>query len=207
MEKKSILILIGALLLAGATAATAYSRSMSPQQTSTNSYVGTTTNTGYGGGMMGGGMMGGMMGRGMMGGGYGGQQPSTTASGSPNGTTGWSWQGMWGWCHGMMSNFGGWFSNQTSSNQTTSPNQISITGYSFQPSILTVQKGTTVTWTNYDSAIHTVESGTAANPTSTFSSGNLSQGQSFSYTFTQDGTFVYHCDLHSSMTGVVIVEG
>jgi len=112
MERRSVMILIAALLLAGATAATAYSRSMSPQQASTGSYVGTTTGVGHGGGngMMGGGMVGGMMG-----GSYVGQQASATANGSSNSIARWSWQGMWSWCRGMMSDFGGRLYNQTSS--------------------------------------------------------------------------------------------
>ena len=120
MERKSVLILIGALLLAGATAATAYSRFMSPQQVSQGTYPGATT--GYNGwnGMMGGGMMG----RGMMGWGHGGQQISTSGNTMSNSTSGWNWQGMWDWCRGMMSGFGEWFSNQTApSNQTASLGQ------------------------------------------------------------------------------------
>jgi plastocyanin len=73
--------------------------------------------------------------------------------------------------------------------------------------MLVVQKGTTVTWTNYDPVAHSVESGTHDNPTGLFESSLLNQGQSFSYTFNEAGTFVYHCDPHPYMTGVVIVQG
>jgi len=38
-----------------------------------------------------------------------------------------------------------------------------------------------------------------------FNSGNLSTGQSFSFTFVSRGTFTYHCRIHPSMTGTVSV--
>jgi hypothetical protein len=111
MERKSVLILIGALLLAGATAATAYSRFISPQQVSQGTYP--EIGTGYLGrnGMMGGGMMG----QDMMGWGYGGQQTSTAGYESTNATTGWNWQEMWSWCRNMMSGFGSPFAESANS--------------------------------------------------------------------------------------------
>ncbi len=101
MERKSVLILIGALLLAGATAATAYSRLTSLQQVSQGTYPGTGGNMG----------MNGMMGRGMMEWGYGEQQTAT----SSNATTVWNLQEMWDWCRNMMSGFGPWPTGQTNS--------------------------------------------------------------------------------------------
>ena len=40
-----------------------------------------------------------------------------------------------------------------------------------------------------------------------FNSGNLSSGQSFSFTFMSRGSFSYHCRIHPSMTGTVSVTG
>ncbi|MCP8315647.1 MAG: hypothetical protein H3Z51_02130, partial [archaeon] len=37
-------------------------------------------------------------------------------------------------------------------------------------------------------------------------SGPLYQGQSFSYTFTEPGVYVYHCDPHPYMVGTIIVQ-
>ena len=39
----------------------------------------------------------------------------------------------------------------------------------------------------------------------TFSSGNLPSGSQFSHTFTNTGSFDYHCTIHSGMTGTVVV--
>ena len=39
----------------------------------------------------------------------------------------------------------------------------------------------------------------------TFSSGSLPAGAQFSHTFTNSGSFAYHCTIHSGMTGTVVV--
>jgi plastocyanin len=72
----------------------------------------------------------------------------------------------------------------------------------FQPNSLTVKVGTTVTWTNKESLQHTVTSDTGL-----FDSGLLSQGGTFSYTFTKAGEYSYYCTPHRGlgMTGKIIV--
>jgi plastocyanin len=91
--------------------------------------------------------------------------------------------------------------NQTTSNTTADPNTIIIQDFAFQPSTLTVSAGTTVTWINRDGTNHPV-----ASDTGVFSSGTLNQGESYSYTFNQTGSYPYHCTVHPSMTGTVIVN-
>ncbi len=103
------------------------------------------------------------------------------------GYQGWRGMGMMGYCFSFMNQFRNY-------NVTFQPNQVLIMHYSFMPNIIAVSKGTTVTWTNLDPVIHTVESGTAEQPTELFDSGPLNQGQSFSFTFTESGVYVYHCD-------------
>jgi len=91
--------------------------------------------------------------------------------------------------------------------QSATQNTVIITNYAFYPDILTVRKGTTVTWINMDPVPHTVEAGTHEKPTGKFESQLLGRMESFSYTFTEPGTYVYHCDPHPYMTGKIIVEG
>lgn len=86
--------------------------------------------------------------------------------------------------------------DQTPSNVTV---QISLASY--QPDSLTVPAGTTVTWINRDVVRHTVTS----DEEGLFDSGRLREGESFSYTFKEPGTFNYHCTIHSIMHGTVIV--
>jgi plastocyanin len=38
-----------------------------------------------------------------------------------------------------------------------------------------------------------------------FGSGALAQGASFSFTFARPGTYAYHCSIHPSMHGSVVV--
>ncbi|MFZ2411225.1 MAG: cupredoxin family copper-binding protein [Candidatus Methanoperedens sp.] len=77
---------------------------------------------------------------------------------------------------------------------------VDIKDFAFDPATVTIAKGTMVTWIQKDSAQHTV---TEIN--NVFSSDTLSQGQTFSYTFNEAGTFEYSCHIHPSMRGKVIV--
>jgi plastocyanin len=78
---------------------------------------------------------------------------------------------------------------------------VDIRDMAFAPGTLTIAVGDTVTWTNSDSMPHTATSEDDA-----FDSGNLDQGQSFSFTFNEPGTYEYRCDYHSDMTGTIVVE-
>ena len=84
----------------------------------------------------------------------------------------------------------------------SSPNN----GKFYDPSPANVAKGTTVTWTNNDSTLHTVTSGTPDTPSSEFDSGIMAAGETFQHTFDKTGEFDYHCSLHPFMTGKVIVS-
>jgi amicyanin len=82
-------------------------------------------------------------------------------------------------------------------------NAIAINNFAFSPATLTVKAGTTVTWTNEDSVPHTVVSD--AGSAVVFTSPALATGSSFPFTFTQAGTYTYHCSIHPSMKGTVVV--
>lgn len=79
---------------------------------------------------------------------------------------------------------------------------VSISNFAFSPATLTVAKGTAVTWTNNDGAPHTVTSTSGA-----FDSGSLANGKSFTFTFSTPGTYTYRCNIHTSMTGQIVVTG
>jgi plastocyanin len=91
--------------------------------------------------------------------------------------------------------------SSANASQPTSANAVSISNMSYSPATLTVKKGTTVTWTNSDSAAHTV----TADSGNLFDSGTLNPGKTFNFQFDTAGTFAYHCTFHSSMHGKVIV--
>ena len=77
---------------------------------------------------------------------------------------------------------------------------VSIRNFAFQPATVTVRVGDTVTWTNRDDVIHTVEwsDGQPESP-------DLANGESYSRTFTRAGVFPYICGPHPFMTGSVRV--
>ena len=74
--------------------------------------------------------------------------------------------------------------------------------YSFSPATLSIKVGTQVVWTNTTDAPHTVTSDSAG----VFSSpGNVTQNQTFMFTFTTPGTFAYHCNVHPYMKATITV--
>ena len=110
----------------------------------------------------------------------------------------------------------------TNTNVTTSPNPtvastvatqsspslsnatytITIKNFTFQPSSLTIKRGTTVTWLNEDSVAHTVTSDDGKFP----SSGNLNKAETYQFQFNSPGSFDYHCSPHPFMKGKINVE-
>jgi len=85
----------------------------------------------------------------------------------------------------------------------TSPVLITMYNMAFSPATVTVTKGTVIKWQNDDSYAHTVNS----NDGTTFSSGNIAGGGSYTYTTTVVGTFNYHCLIHGlPMSGILIVN-
>jgi plastocyanin len=77
--------------------------------------------------------------------------------------------------------------------------QISIQGFAFNPSSLTIKVGDTVVWTNNDTAFHSIQS-------ATFSSVAFGQNGTYSKTFDTAGTYNYNCGIHTFMTGSITVN-
>lgn len=109
---------------------------------------------------------------------------------------------------------GQWYSQQNTTNQGTSSlavdtDKVSIAKDSWQsnstkwylPDAIQVPVGTTVTWTNSDSIIHTVTDVGGA-----FDSGLMQPNGIWSHTFNTKGQYQYFCTLHPWMKGEVIVS-
>lgn len=79
---------------------------------------------------------------------------------------------------------------------------VSIKNFSFNPSTVTVKTGTKVTWVNNDSFSHTITSDSG----NLLNSSAIAPGQSFSFTFANPGSATYHCSIHPTMKGTVVVE-
>ena len=92
----------------------------------------------------------------------------------------------------------------TDTNDTEIENQdgsVNISNFVFEPSELTILINNNVTWLNLDSATHT-----ATDDGGDFDSGNLDNGDSFTFSFNTVGTYEYHCDIHPSMVAKIIVS-
>jgi plastocyanin len=75
------------------------------------------------------------------------------------------------------------------------------------PAEVTISVGGTVTWTNDDTAAHTVTSGTPTDgPDGVFDSSIVMAGKTFEHTFEEAGEYDYFCIVHPWMTGKVNVE-
>ena len=83
---------------------------------------------------------------------------------------------------------------------------VNMDQFKFKGSNVTVQQGWTVNWINTESPRHT-----ATADDESFNSGTMSQGDTFTFTFTETGTFPYYCRFHGDnggvgMAGTIIVQ-
>ncbi|WP_308298892.1 cupredoxin family copper-binding protein [Streptomyces sp. GESEQ-35] len=81
--------------------------------------------------------------------------------------------------------------------------RVTMQGYAFSPANLTVPAGSTVTWTNQDTAPHDVK--TTSGPVSIHSP-MLDKGESWSFTFGTAGAYGYYCTVHPDMTAGITVR-
>ena len=83
----------------------------------------------------------------------------------------------------------------------------------FHPQEVTVQSGSFVSWVNEDDSTHSITSGKKAGygmyeflQDGVFNSGDLDEGDSFTFNFSEPGRYEYFCIPHPWMHGVVIVQ-
>ena len=76
---------------------------------------------------------------------------------------------------------------------------IFIKNSKFVPNFNGIILGAKVTWFNEDTIKHTVTG-------EGWGSGEIAPGKAYSKTFDAAGTYKYHCSIHPSMTGEIIVK-
>lgn len=87
----------------------------------------------------------------------------------------------------------------------------------YDPPSISITMGDTVTWLNDDREGHTITSGQGSgrfgwmsddygSPNGLFESGRFMSGESWSYTFNEQGQFQYFCVIHPWMEAIVIVN-
>ncbi len=99
----------------------------------------------------------------------------------------------------------------------TKENTVEITSAGFNPSTVTIKAGDKVTFTNKDTSTHWPAS--AVHPTHTDypetggcigskfdACKGLAQGESWSFTFNEKGSWNYHDHLNPSLKGTIVVE-
>jgi len=95
---------------------------------------------------------------------------------------------------------------------TIVPGASTLTDKAFSPNPIQAKVGQTVVWTNDDSAMHTVTSGTTGAPDGKFDSGLqgpsalTAKGKTFEHKFDAAGEYPYFCTLHPAMVGKVVVS-
>jgi plastocyanin len=77
---------------------------------------------------------------------------------------------------------------------------VAIGNFTFDPPVLTVPAGTTVTWVNHDDIPHT-----ATSAAKLFGSPVLDTDERFAFRFDRAGSYAYFCKLHPHMSGTVEV--
>ena len=95
----------------------------------------------------------------------------------------------------------GCYSAQNNMPNQQTENVVIIKDFSFQPAEITIIAGENVTWINKD-PYPTVHTASADDMTWSL---KMVGGQNFSRTFNIPGEYPYHCAIHPSMKGKVIV--
>ncbi|MBF0614975.1 MAG: plastocyanin [Magnetococcales bacterium] len=98
-------------------------------------------------------------------------------------------------------------SASTSASASAAPTEATVTieKMTFHPNSLTIPTGTTVTWKNNENGAtyHAI----ASDQPELFQSPDFFPGETWKFTFTQPGTYPYHCTPHANrMKGTIIVK-
>ncbi|HLX35142.1 MAG TPA: plastocyanin/azurin family copper-binding protein [Candidatus Limnocylindrales bacterium] len=80
--------------------------------------------------------------------------------------------------------------------------EAGVADFQFNPTNVTAKVGDVITWKNSGPTDHTVTLDAGGCDT-----GHITTGSSASLTFTQAGTYPFHCSIHSSMKGTITITG
>src|SRR2546425_10168947 len=90
------------------------------------------------------------------------------------------------------------------SEEATRP--VAVQLFQFQPGVVDVPAGTTVTWRNQDDIEHTVTAGEPERRTGRFDQRLDGRGATATLRFGEPGVYRYFCDRHPSMRGEIRVR-
>jgi len=102
-----------------------------------------------------------------------------------------------------------WLYNQNQADMAAQQEEgpaVTITATGFSPAVIKIKAGQEVTWTNTDSSSHKLKADTTA-LTDFDSQDDLNKDDTYTYTFSNTGTFHYYDTANPSvLNGTVIVE-
>lgn len=107
-------------------------------------------------------------------------------------------------CHGDAQKANDWTfrTNLHIYGTSGAPANMVMTSYRYLPNTLHVKPGTVVTIVNNDGPAHTVSDDWSGG----WDSGRMKSGGSVSIRFTEPGEFNFHCSIHPTMRGKIIVD-
>ena len=79
--------------------------------------------------------------------------------------------------------------------------QVDIQNFAYNPGGMHIHVGDAIEWTNLDGVMHS-----ATSDNGVWDSGLLAQNESYTYTFSLEGDYPYHCSLHSFMMDTIVVS-
>ena len=97
-------------------------------------------------------------------------------------------------------------SHETAALQSQPESKVTIKLFQYQPGRIQAGVGSTVTWLNEDEIFHTVTAGEPDKKGGGFDAALDGKGKSFSFTFSQPGTYTYYCERHEHMRGEIEIR-
>ncbi len=83
--------------------------------------------------------------------------------------------------------------------------EAEIEMFDFEPDVIEIEAGQTVTWTNQDAIRHTITAGEPDDHTGAFDIFLEDRGATATVTFDGPGEYHFFCQPHNFMTGTVVV--
>lgn len=80
------------------------------------------------------------------------------------------------------------------------PKTVKVVNFAFKPATLAIAKGSSVSFSNTSTATHT------ATRVGAFDTGRIKPGKTVTVRFRQKGSFPYHCLIHPSRRGKIVVD-
>ena len=96
--------------------------------------------------------------------------------------------------------------HESVSSQSEPESKVTIKLFQYQPGRVQARVGTMVTWLNEDEIFHTVTAGEPDKKGGGFDAALDGKGKSFSFTFSQPGTYTYYCERHEHMRGEIEIR-